>query len=241
MTVQVTPFQFDRVFSKKPVLGDGGMASGTRSSAGEDDLRREIERLHAHYKAELDKARMDGFQTGLAQARAERDSAVLSAVDAVQLGLETMREQLGDVVREMKREVAGLALDAAEAIAGHAIQNCPLDLIVSTLHDVVDQVVAGTAIEVIVHPEMQGPLQAALQSHVRLRRREPDLAVVADDTVEPGDARLVWRQGGVELSRAERADMVRTEIEAVLQSADPIEPAASSGESAGVPLLRSAA
>lgn len=240
MSAQMTPFRFDRVFNPAPVLGDGGLSrSAMRPSENADELHREIERLHAHYKAELEKARMDGFQTGLAQARNEREAAVLTAVDAMHLNLDQLREQFGMVVREVKSEVAALAIDAAEAIAGKTIRDCPLDLIERTLIDVVDQVAVGDTIEITVHPDLLGPMQDALQSQSRLRRREPDLLVIADEAIEFGDARIVWKKGGAELDRAERSSAVRAEIEAILSGEAEIEAEAAPAE--GVPLLLSVA
>jgi flagellar assembly protein FliH len=209
----VQRFAFDRVFTVPPA---GGAPVDADLLPELVNLRAELAALKAEQGAQLALARAQGFEAGLSQARAEREAALLSAVDALQAGLESIDERFEEVSQRVTGEAAEIALAAADMIAGRALDAAPTDAIDSAIGRVLGQVARGTELEVRVHPELVEAIEARIAERQSKDRRRLFLTVIADAAIPLGDAMIGWDQGGLAVDAAARREAVRAELETLL-------------------------
>ena len=212
----VERFAFDRIFST-PASESATVPSGDmllEISA----LRAELALLRSDVNAQIALARAEGFEAGLAQARAERDVALLSAVDALHAGIESLDERFEDVSRRVTGEAAEIALAAADMIAGRAIDAAPVETIDAAIGRALSQVARGTELEIRVHPDLIEAIEARIADRQSRDRRKLSLNVVGDVTITVGDAMIGWEQGGLALDATARRQAVLDELETLLPS-----------------------
>jgi flagellar assembly protein FliH len=212
----VERFAFDRIFST-PASESATIPSGDvllEISA----LRAELALLRSDVDAQVNLARAEGFEAGLAQARAERDVALLSAVDALHAGIESLDERFEDVSKRVTGEAAEIALAAADMIAGRAIEAAPAETIDAAIGRALSQVARGTELEIRVHPDLIEAIEARIAERQSKDRRKLNLTVIGDVTVALGDALIGWEQGGLALDASARRQAVMQELETLLPS-----------------------
>lgn len=212
----VERFAFDRIFST-PASESATVPSGDMLLEI-STLRAELALLRSDVDAQIALARAQGFEAGLAQARAERDVALLSAVDALHAGIESLDERFEDVSRRVTGEAAEIALAAADMIAGRAIDAAPAEAIDAAIGRALSQVARGTELEIRVHPDLIEAIEARIADRQSQDRRKLNLNVVGDVTVAIGDALIGWEQGGLALDANARRQAVLTELETLLPS-----------------------
>jgi flagellar assembly protein FliH len=221
--IHVEPFGFDRVFQvsgNEPETPDN--AHELAEQLGEQQAR--FVALEEAHRAELARARADGFTAGLDQARHDREVAVLAAADAINAAIEQIDLRLDWVIETMTSDAAATALAAAEALAGHAVDHIPARAIDEALDRVLRQVARGTQLTVTVHPTLLDDVQRLVVERASQDRRKLSITALADDTTAPGDARIFWEEGGVMVSMAARRAAVQAELEPLLRG-DAAEPA----------------
>lgn len=208
----IEPFPFDRVFSATPMR----RAGDAQALAGEiERLEGELERLKREHEAALLAVRVEAYQEGLIQARADRESALLSAADALQASIEALDTRFGDVEEQLARESAEIALAAADYLAARALEIDPSIGIDAAIGRALAQVRRGTPIQVAVHPDLLPDMEALVAQRQANDRRRLFLTVIADPALPMGDARLRWDQGGALLDASARRDAVRQELGAL--------------------------
>jgi flagellar assembly protein FliH len=213
MSIHVERFAFDRVFSapvpdKKLVDEDALIELAA--------LRAEIALLKADQQAVIDQARAEGFEAGLAQARAEREVALLSAVDALHAGIEVIDAQFTEIADRVTSEATEVALAAADHIAARALERAPGDAIDAAIGRVLGQVARGTELQVRVHPDLVDDIEAKIADRQSRDRRRLNLSVAPDATLAMGDALINWDEGGLALNAQARRDAVAAELESLL-------------------------
>ncbi|MDT8758478.1 flagellar assembly protein FliH [Sphingomonas psychrotolerans] len=213
----VERFAFDRIFST-PASDSATIPSGD-ALLEISALRAELALLRADVEAQVNLARAEGFEAGLAQARAERDVALLSAVDALHAGIESLDERFEDVSKRVTGEAAEIALAAADMIAGRAIATAPAETIDAAIGRALSQVARGTELEIRVNPELIEAIEARIAERQSKDRRKLNLTVIGDVTVAIGDALIGWEQGGLALDASARRQAVMQELETLLPGA----------------------
>jgi flagellar assembly protein FliH len=217
MTFQnVERFAFDRIFSIGADDAKGAPAPDLNLEV--TALQAEIALMKADHEAQVALARAEGFEAGLNQARAERDVALLSAVDALQAGIEALDERFAEVSERVTGEAAEIALAAADMIAGRALEAAPADTIDQAIGRVLGTVARGTELEVRVHPDLIEVVEAKIAERQSKDRRRLALTVIGDVTLAPGDAMIGWDQGGLSLDAGARRQAIQSELAALLPS-----------------------
>jgi len=214
--VHVERFGFDRIFAvppgrSAPIGPDAALEVAT--------LRAELALLKSEQESALALARAQGYETGLAQARAEREVALLSAVDALQAGIEVIDAQFAEVSERVTGEAAEIALAAADMIAGRALETAPGAAIDEAIGRALSQVARGTELLVRVHPDLLEDIEGRIADRQSRDRRKLNLIVVPDADIPVGDARIGWEEGGLALDAAARREAVLTELETLLKAA----------------------
>ncbi|WP_010545174.1 FliH/SctL family protein [Sphingomonas elodea] len=213
MSIHVERFAFDRVFSapasEKKLVDEDALIELAA-------LRAEIALLKADQQAVIDKARAEGFEAGLAQARSEREVALLSAVDALHASIEVIDAQFTEIAERVTSEATEVALAAADHIAARAIERAPGDAIDAAIGRVLGQVARGTELQVRVHPDLVEDIEAKIADRQSRDRRKLSLTVAPDATLAMGDALINWDEGGLALNAQARRDAVAAELESLL-------------------------
>jgi flagellar assembly protein FliH len=212
----VERFAFDRIFSTP--AGDGANIPSGDMLLEISTLRAELALLRSDVDAQVNLARAEGFEAGLTQARAERDVALLSAVDALHAGIEALDERFEEVSTRVTGEAAEIALAAADMIAGRAIETAPAESIDAAIGRALGQVARGTELEIRVHPDLIEAIEARIAERQSKDRRKLSLTVIGDVTVASGDALIGWEQGGLALDANARRQAVMDELETLLPS-----------------------
>ncbi|WP_298675591.1 FliH/SctL family protein [uncultured Sphingomonas sp.] len=210
---RVERFAFDRVFSTS-LKKESSIARSVQADL--DTLRVELRILQASRAEQLAAARAEGVEAGLAQARAEYDVALLSAVDSLQAGIEAIDARFDEVSARITGEAAEVALAAADMIAGRALEHAPDAAIDAAIGRALAQVARGTELRVRVHPELVEAIEAKIAQRQAQDRRRLNLTVLSDPTVAPGDARIVWEEGTLALDAESRRSAVLSELESLL-------------------------
>ena len=208
---EIRPFAFDRVF-----------AVGAFATRPEDlhlqiaSLEAEVERLGALHAAELAAARAEAFDTGINQARVERDTALLAAVDALHATIEIIDQDRDETARGLAEDATQVALAAADLLAARALDEAPAAAIDAAIDRVLRQVARGQELLVRVHPDIAPEIERLIADRQGKDRRRLNLQVTPDDTLAPGDARIDWDQGGLALNAAARWEAIRAELATLL-------------------------
>ena len=217
MSFHPRPFAFDRVFVDAPAARPAEAPEAM--SIEIETLRAELSRMREDHHTELARARVDGFEAGLAQARNEREAALLSAVDAIQADLESIGGTLDTTRAELTRDAAELALAAAGHIAGRAITDQPVNAIDDAIGRALAQVARGTELTIRIHPDLETDIAERIARRQAGDRRRLNLHITPDPSLSPGDARIEWDEGGLMVDRAAREAAVREELEGLMMAA----------------------
>lgn len=216
MHAHVERFGFDRIFTVPP---SRGAPIGPDAALEVATLRAELALMRSEQESALALARAQGYEAGLAQARSEREVALLSAVDALQAGIEGIDAQFGKVSERVTGEATEVALAAAELIAGRALEVAPGMAIDEAIGRVLGQVARGTELQVRVNPDLMDDIESRIADRQSRDRRKLNLIVVPDETIAIGDARIGWEEGGLALDAQARRQAVVEELETLLKAA----------------------
>ena len=209
--LQTQPFSFDRTFpvpDREPSRQYRRKTDPAKLSDEIDILQREIAMLEESHAKELACARSEAFEAGRHHVLADREAAILSALDAMQASMEEISEKYCELRTEIVSDATQLAFAAAEAIAGHAIANLPGGAIDEAIGRALAQVTRGQEIEVKVHPDLLDEIEARIALRQSRDRRKLGLVVLADCTIPPGDAVLNWGRGGIMVDAENRRQAV---------------------------------
>jgi flagellar assembly protein FliH len=209
----VQRFAFDRIFAlhaSDPKVNTGDLELEIAA------LQAEIALLKSDQGSAVSLARAQGFEAGLAQARAEREVALLSAVDALHAGIEVIDAHFTEVSDRVAGEATEIALAAADMLAGRALEAAPTATIDAAIGRVLGQVARGTELQVRVHPDLVADIEEKIAVRQSQDRRKLSLSVAADDTLALGDAVIGWEEGGLTLSAAARREAIAAELESLL-------------------------
>lgn len=214
MTIQ--PFGFDRIFrfsTDEPVVHEG---RDDELREHIEELQARIERLHEDHVAELARARVDGFDAGLEQARGERAEAMLAATDALHASIDDVERRFDAVMDQVVAEAGAIALQAAELLAGHAMAAQPARAIDEALTRALDQVARDTALSIRANPAMREDIERLVEERRARERRSMSIVVVDDDALPLGDAHIGWAEGGLNVDAGARRAAVMAELAGVL-------------------------
>lgn len=207
MTMHARPFAFDQVFAAP---------SGVEAALEREQLLDEIARLRGELRRVEQRAFAEGEARALESFRAERDTALLSATDALQVSLEAVEAKYADIEAAVVRDAAELALAAADHLAGVEIARDPARIVDEAIGKVLGELRRGSPIEVRVHPDLTASVEAALRNRQDRDQRTLAVTVIGDAALELGDGRLNWERGGAALDTSERRRMLVDELERTL-------------------------
>lgn len=205
MIAQVHPFTFDRVFAAPAPALEAGLER--------EHLLAEIEHLRAEVARAAERGRVQGEADALERYRSERDTALLAATDALQASIEELDARFAELEKAVIRDGAGLALAAAEQLAGRALAEQPEATIDAAIGRVLAELRRGAPLEVRVHPDLVERVEAQLAERQARDRRTLHVVVVGDATLPLSDARLQWERGGAQLDQAARRQALLRELE----------------------------
>ncbi len=206
------PFRFDREFAPAPARGAPGYGENSLEVAA---LRAEMEALRADHAVELARARSEGFIEAIAQAREEREQALLAAMDALHAEWEMFEAAREDMIGQLRHEAGALARSIGEALAARALSIDPAGAIDDAIGRVLTQIARGQEVVVGVSPDLVADVEARIAHRQSLDRRRLNLVVLADENIAAGDAHLLWEGGGMRLDAADRAANIAAEMEAL--------------------------
>lgn len=207
---EIRPFAFDRIFTAASAKREAANALDLEMEV--DSLRAEVERLNLERDDMLARARADGFEAGLAQARSERETALLSAVDALHAAVEQIEKNFTEVQTAVRNDAATVALEAADMLAGRALERAPEQAINEALGRVLEQVGRGPKLQIRVHPDLVERMEELVAFRISQERRRMTLTVFGDATLALGDALIGWDEGGLRLDAEARRAAVLEEL-----------------------------
>lgn len=218
--LHVRPFDFDRTFAmpvREPARQYRRKTDAADLAHEVDGLHGQIERLERRHEEELARARAEAFEAGCNHVRAEREAAILSALDALQASLDELSEQADALKAQAESDAIEVAFAAAEALAGQAIAQQPGGAVDEAIGRALAQVARGQEIDVKVHPDLVENIEARIAERQSHDRRRLALLVSGDPTLAPGDAVLRWDRGGVIVDAQGRRQAVLDELAPLIQ------------------------
>ena len=212
MTASVRPFAFPEVFAAEVPPRREAAALALEVEL----LELEVKRLKEELAGERATGRAEGHAEALAELRADRDTALLAAADALQASLEELDGRFDEAEATVTRIAAELALDAADYLAAQALERAPAAPIGEAIGRALRQVRRGEPIDVRVHPDLAERVQEMVDERQRQDRRRLFLTVIPDAALDIGDARLMWEKGSLALDRDARRAAAWGELESLL-------------------------
>jgi flagellar assembly protein FliH len=200
------PYAFDRIFA----LSALDAARNPEDQALQLlSLQSELSRLREDSATELARARADGFAAGLAQARSDTEAALVVAQNALAVELARLDAVFTQTEARMAHCAAEVALAAAEVLAARAIDANPAMPVDAAIARVLRQTGFRESLHVHVHPSLAPTLHDFIAARQSTERRALQITIHDDAGLVPGDAHILWDQGGLSLDAAARAIEVR--------------------------------
>ncbi len=186
MSKTTKPFAFDREFAP----------DGTILREG-DKIRRVLTEDEAQAMA------ADAAEQARATEESEAARASAEALRQVNAKLQALIAQLNAESEALREDAARLAVAAASAIAGQALEQYGAETIEACAKEALTDLRAEPRIAVRVAPNLADAIGERLYAFAEAEGLDGAIVVRADDEVGMGDCVLEWRAGTVERTASE--------------------------------------
>lgn len=201
----VRPYGFDRIFALSATDAEGSSQDHALKILA---LQAELDRCRDDAAAEQARTRADGFAAGLAHARADTAAGLAMAEQALVTGLARLESSFCETEARIAAVAAEVALAAADQLAARAIAADPGLALDAALGRVLSQIGFRETLHIHVHPSLTAPLQAVIENRSTLAQRPLSVILHAEPDLPPGDAHILWDEGGLSLDAAARRKAV---------------------------------
>jgi len=202
----VRPYAFERIFA---LSADDAERSPKDHALQILTLQAELARHREAADATLAQARADGFTAGLGQARSETVAALLMTEQSLIAGFAKLEAGFCAIETRVAKAAAEVALTAADLLAARALTADPCLAIDAAIGRVLTQIGFRETLHVHVHSSLAEPLQVLIENRGSLLQRPLSIVLHPEPTLPPGDAHILWDEGGLSLDAAARHSAVR--------------------------------
>lgn len=199
-SAQKTVYEFEPMFG----AGDGATRPARRKTLTDDDLAA---------------AHAEGVGQGIAEANASIERASAESLRAIASLMQMMLGRLASEAQSLRVDAAEIALAAARAVAGAALDEFGSHAVEDIVATAVAQLRDVPRLVVRVSPELAPNIEASLINAAREAGFSGELAVRADPEAQNGDAVLDWAGGTITHDRAAAFEVIEQAVQKWLQSA----------------------
>lgn len=175
-------------------LFDEDFASGDRPTITliEAERRRADAESIAHRK---------GFAAGQAQAQSEASERIAAALAVIADGLARIERALSGIEARLETEAVDVAVAVGNKLATELIAREPFAEIGALAAECFRQLVATPHIAVRIGPDIYDEARHKLEEIATLNGFQGRLSVLSDASLQAGDCRIEWSEGGVDRDR----------------------------------------
>lgn len=148
------------------------------------------------------------------------EAGAAAAAEAAMKRLSPAAQQITAIAEQLRREAAELAMAAAKAIAGSALDRRGAETAAEAVAAMLSQLKAKPQIVALVAPEALPHVRQRLEA-LQLTGQLKDISVAADPKAKLGDWRVEWGEGAAGF----KADDIEAAVRAALNArlADPLD------------------
>lgn len=176
---------------------------------------------YAQHLRQLEQARQEAYERGLAEGRQQqRDDEANRIADAMaQIAgqLRAASEQLRAAEADARKEALHFAHVFAKKLAGKLVEQMPLVPIEATARAILNDLRGAPHAAVRVEPSLVDAVKSRLTLLLRENGIEMKLFVFPDPTVQTGDCRIEWAEGGIVREREKLEYLIEQSLDIVLK------------------------
>ncbi len=200
-------------FSAEPASGGGNSTAEAEPIYSASDLKAAVEEARRSTAIEVEDRIREALLKDLDHRQAEALAAIAARLRDSQERMDTWSAQWGAISHR-------LALMLARSIVPKALERQPLADIGDMLRRTIARLADQPTIELRLHPDLVEAGGELLGQVVEATGYRGSVSTLADATLGPGDARLVWKGGAAERDVAALADEVAALVDIWLPAAD---------------------
>ncbi|MBX9908943.1 MAG: flagellar assembly protein FliH [Beijerinckiaceae bacterium] len=171
---------------------------GSRRAAGEADVAQ---------------ARSEGFQAGLAQARAEAQDQTGGLVARLLQSIERLASQDHARLDEVEWQAAQVAISTARRLAGAALADKPMAGLENAVRECLGHARLAPHLVVRVNEASVETVEGMLARLTRETGFAGKLVVLGEPDIAPGDGRIEWADGGFVVDQAKLGQLIDQAVE----------------------------
>lgn len=169
-------------------------------------------------QASRDRGYEDGIKAGREQVEGEeteRNQHIQTMMQNAVLECAKIEASYQHLFAQQSKTLNDFVRVTAEKIAGDLLRACPQEAIEEVILNALPLLIAQPKLNFFVQKEMVDPVHKKILPHLKSRGLEADIDVMADDTMQPSDIRIEWKQGHVQRDTAEIMQSVHALLEHV--------------------------
>ena len=176
-------------------------------------------------RADIDRARTEGFSAGRAEAEAETSRLQAQALNRFAEEFVTLKISHEKVLRASTGDAVALALTVGRKLAENLIATHPLGEIEALMTHCLSRLMGEARIVLRIHESLLDALRERVDKLTRRIGFEGHVILLGDESIAPGDCRIEWADGGAERDAAKLADDLENTINRMVQAgvADAVE------------------
>jgi flagellar assembly protein FliH len=186
------------------------MAAATKFMFGTDF--REGSRRAAG-EADIAQARSEGFQAGLAQARAEAQDQTGGLVARLLQSIERLASQEHARLDDVEWQAAQVAISTARRLAGAALADKPMAGLENAVRECLGHARLAPHLVVRVNEASVETVETMLVRLTRETGFAGKLVVLGEPDIGPGDGRIEWADGGFVVDQAKLGLLIDQAVE----------------------------
>ena len=172
---------------------------------------------------DLQAAREEGYMEGQNSELAKATKQTAESMRAIAHMMQMILGKLNQESTELRQDAVEVAINAAKAIAGVALENNGMDSILEYIHDATSNLRNTPRIIIKVPTEQKETLENHILQTVRDSGFDGQVEIRADDDARIGDCSLEWQDGAIRHNREETLNKIEQSAKHWLQSADQAE------------------
>jgi flagellar assembly protein FliH len=148
------------------------------------------------------RAYRSGYDTALREAKVESDRRAATALQEIGVAIKGIAARYSGIESRMETEAVDVALAVARKLAGELIASEPLGEITALVSDCFAQLVSTPHLVVRINDTLYEAAHARIEALAKQSGFAGRLIILAEPSVQTGDCRIEWADGGVVLERA---------------------------------------